>query len=260
MDETQLEHCLENSRKRLEVKGFNIWGVARIADFDPCQCREGRLATVEEDALVAIVIGSGGRGLWELLEREGRLNGRPSRSFNPIDRYSEEVLGQEVAILEAEGLSLCSIFPFSQQPIDFLKLAEGAGIGIVSPVVPFLLHPKYGPWVSLRGALILNVQAKVSTALDDFDPCTGCDCPCLSACPVEVYGRAGSVHLERCASHRHEGNCRDGCGVRMACPVGKEHRYSTPERTFRNAYAEMSLSRHYGLGWWGMLPQFLRRS
>lgn len=259
MNDTQFEHSLTNCRKRLEEKGFNLWGVARIDDFDPCQCREGRLSTVEENGLVAIVVGAGGRGLWELLDAQGRLNGHPGASFNPIDKYSQEVLDREVEILGEEGLQSCSVFPFSKRPIDFLKLAEQAGMGIISPVVPFLLHPKYGPWVSLRGALILNVPVEASSGPPDFDPCSDCDCPCLSACPVDVYSRSGATHLDRCASHRHAGNCQDGCAVRLACPIGQEHRYSEKELRFRNTSALRSLRRNFGLGFWRLVPSFFRR-
>lgn len=258
MGKKSLLALLNESRKRLHACGFNLWGITAITDFDSFQCRDGRFD--EAGAGSAVVIGSGGRALWEHMEEQGHLNGQSAqRGYDPIDTYSELVLLREIEHFRRHGHEACAIFPFDRNPVNFTKLAEAAGIGVISPVIPFLLHPAYGPWISLRGALIFDVEIPSHGDLQDFGPCSECAAPCLDACPVAVYGRDGETHLDRCAGHRHAGGCSSGCDVRRACPVGSEHRYGSDEERFRHAYSLPLLERHYGLGWWRFLPSRIRR-
>ncbi|MFQ5503183.1 MAG: hypothetical protein ACE5F1_00115 [Planctomycetota bacterium] len=239
---------------------MNLWGVARIDDFDSCQDRESRLADGRDLSVSVVVIGSGGSELWRALKRRGFINGRPRHGFDPLDSFSRRMISEEAEQLHLAGFEARTVFPFSRKPMDFLRLAEAAGLGTLSPVVPFLIHPEFGPWVSLRGALIVEEELRSNGELEDFLPCRDCSCPCLDACPVEVYGPAGEAHLSRCADERHDGGCEGGCEVRRACPVGREHRYDPDEEAFRHWYGLPALRRYYGKGWWQIVPKRIRRS
>ena len=152
--------------------------------------------------------------------------------------------------------------PTDRRPLNFVQLAEMAGLGTISPVIGLLLHPEFGPWVSLRAALLVRGTPFVPADADgqslDFAPCLSCAKPCLRACPVGVYDGLGGVALERCAAHRHAGGCDGGCEVRRACPVGARHRYGPVEEAFRHAYSLYSMRRHFGLGPWRLVPPPLR--
>ncbi len=259
---TSLEIALDQCREFLQEKGFNLWGVARASHFDASQCREGRLSAnfgEAEEPKSVVVVGSGGRGLWETLFDGEGLDSVKARGSHPIDQWSRTHLEEAAAMLREEGLSVFTLYPFGRSPVDFLGLAEEAGLGVVSPVVPFFLHPKYGPWVSLRGALILSVPLPATGPLQDYDPCSGCSCPCLQACPVDTYIPHFAPNLAACALYRHRGGCQGGCEVRGACPMGREHRYGPEEEAFRHGFSLKSLRRWFGLGLWKLVPEEVRR-
>ncbi len=258
MNPHELIARLERSRRRLEERGFNLWGVTRLEDFDGSQCREGRLLDGGPSEVSVIVLGSGGRSLWGRLREGGRLDeGRRSR--HPIDDYSREVLGEEARSIREAGIPVCTIFPFDRKPIDFLSLAASAGLGRISPVAPFFLHPEYGPWVSLRGAFVLPIPLPQSGELEDFEPCATCLCPCREACPAGAGGDRGGYDIERCAVFRHEGGCESGCGVRRACTIGRDHAWSEEEEAFRHSFSLATMRRWFGLGAWRFVPESLRR-
>lgn len=249
-----LDSLLAQTRERLKKKGINLWGVARMEDFDGWQSRQARLSACSATCKTAIVIGTGGRAFWRQLAEQQGLGGK-----DPLDRFSESALEQEVGILAGHGVRAKALFPFAKKPVDFLRLAELAGIGKLSPVVPFLLHPRFGPWISLRGALLLEEELSPSEELEDFSPCHYCHAPCLDACPVDAYGQDGRSDLRPCGEHRHQGGCPDGCDVRRACPIGAAERYSPEEERFRHAHSLPILRRHFGLGAWKWIPARLRR-
>lgn len=257
MTTPELDSLLQEMRERLDGQGINLWGIARIEDFDGWQSRSARLSACSSTCRSAIVIGTGGRRFWDyLIQQQGDPGKGPA---NPMDRFSESAVHREVEMLAREGVRAQALFPFAKRPVDFLRLAELAGIGKLSPVVPFLLHPRYGPWISLRGAILLEEELAPSSELDDFHPCHYCHAPCLDACPVDTYGPGGRASLQRCGQHRHEGGCEGGCEVRRACPVGSAERYGPEEERFRHAHSLPILRRHFGLGVWKWIPSRLRR-
>ena len=259
---TPLEQTLDRCRVFLQEKGFNLWGIAQASHFDASQCREGRLSAHSGDGEApksVVVVGAGGRGLWETLFDGVGLDLLKERGPHPIDGWSQRFIEKAASMLREEGLSVCTLYPFGRSPVDFLGLAEEAGLGIVSPVVPFFLHPQYGPWVSLRGALILSVPLAPTGPLRDYEPCSGCSCPCLQACPVGTYVPHLEPNLAACATHRNGGGCQGGCEVRRACPLGREHRYGPEEEAFRHSFSLKSLRRWFGLGLWKFVPEEVRR-
>ena len=143
------------------------------------------------------------------------------------------------------------------------SLAEAAGFGTVSPVSGLLLHPQFGPWLRLRAAILVDGMpfgpiADASIA-DGFRPCCTCHRPCLDACPASVLDGLGHQDLVRCADHRHAGGCSAGCGSRMACPVGGEHRDAPPAQPVHAHTQDLrGMRRWLGLGAWRFVPAFLR--
>ncbi|MCB2193933.1 MAG: hypothetical protein KQI62_20330 [Deltaproteobacteria bacterium] len=78
----------------------------------------------------------------------------------------------------------------------FLKdAAVMAGLGVIGKN-NLLLHPQWGPSLRLRAVLIQD-KLPPTTPLSDFNPCQGCDEPCLSACPQEAFG-AGRYRRASC--------------------------------------------------------------
>lgn len=187
--------------------------------------------------------------------------GSPRRGYHPIDDWGAAVGEQVLALLAEHGVEGRAVRPDDPHTLNFRQLAEAVGLGTISPVIGHLLHPVYGPWVSLRMALVLRgdpFEGRHAGALTDFEPCNTCKRPCVAACPADVY-RGYRADLERCGTHRVKGGCTTGCATLRACPVGAEHRYGAEEEAWRQAYSMMRIRRWVGAGGWRFVPEWLRR-
>jgi epoxyqueuosine reductase len=219
---------LADFRAALRPHGLPLVGVA-----DGDAARALGAAPVLEGAASVLVVASGGRAFWERLQREPDLRGLE----HPIDALGQRLIGAALPALPA-GARLLS------QPeadtLDLRRLAALASVGWVSPVLELLLHPEYGPWLSIRGVVTLPVRLPPTTlgGPRGWDPCGPCARPCLDACPVSAYGRGHPFDVERCARHRladePSGPCASRCASRDACVVGPGHRYGDVEMRHRH--------------------------
>lgn len=253
---------LSEVRDRARSLGYDLVGVVGAAAFDAAQPSGRRAREAFPECGNVLVMGSGGPRFWERMVAADGEPGVPRPWRHPIHAYTRRTAGELAAWLRERGVESRIVHPGDRRPLNFVQLAEMAGLGTISPVIGLLLHPEFGPWVSLRAALLVRGAPFVPADADgqalDFAPCLSCVKPCLRACPAQVYDGLGGVALERCAAHRHAGGCDDGCDVRRACPVGTEHRYGRTEEAFRHAYSLFSMRRHFGLGPWRLVPPALR--
>lgn len=183
------------------------------------------------DARSVVVVASGGRGFWQRLEQ------RPGEE-HPIDRAGHEAIATALPHLGAARL-----LPLEDRDrFDLRRLAAAAGLGVVSPHLSLLLHPTYGPWVSVRGVVVVDDALPATGPLDGFDPCGPCARPCLDACPVGAYSRAAPFDVTACARHRLRSDeapsppvsCASRCHARDACVIGREHAYGDEEMRHRH--------------------------
>lgn len=254
---------LTSMREHAARSGLNLFGAVDAERFDGSQPAERRLARFLPGCGAAVVLGSGGRELWSrIVERDG-VPQPPSPRRHPVRDHARRCLQELEAMAAAQGLSARAAVPGAGRPLNYPQMAEAAGFGTVSPVIGTLLHPDYGPWVSVVGVLAFEGNPfgalPDASLVDRFQPCCGCPRPCLDACPVGVHDGEGNSELHVCASHRHAGNCHDGCSVRRACPVGSDHRYGPQEEHHRQMHRLFALRRMFGLGAWRLVPRFLRR-
>jgi hypothetical protein len=135
--------------------------------------------------------------------------------------------------------------------------------GTVSPVIHRLLHPRYGPWVSVRAALLLRGQpfgpiadAAISAT---FQPCSTCARPCLQACPAQVHDGAGHSSFDRCHEPRAAGGCTDCCQVVRTCPIGSSERAPADVERARHGEEREQLQRRHGRGLWSTLRRTFGR-
>jgi hypothetical protein len=250
-------------RRSAQDAGMNLVGAVPAPTFDATQPCGRRVEEFLPGCGTVLVLGSGGKEFWSRLCDQVRVEEpKPSPSHHPVNAYTASIAGNILDELGAQGCRGRAVYPDDRRSLNFLQLAESAGFGTVSPVIGLLLHPDFGPWVSLRAALLL--QGEPFGSLDDrslgdsFSPCVDCARPCVQACPVGVHDGRGGADLRACASHRHRGNCAGGCDVRRACPVGAQHRYDSAEERFRHAYSLFAMRRHFGLGLWKLVPTSLR--
>ncbi|HLQ38559.1 MAG TPA: hypothetical protein VK348_12200 [Planctomycetota bacterium] len=247
---------------RAAATGLNLCGAADTARFDASQCPDWRAERLQQGCGTIVVLGSGGPTFWQQMVRQHGAPKAPQPNYHPVQAFAVQGMRELITWLQAAGVTARLVQPEDACTLNFVQLGEAAGLGTVSPVIHLLLHPQFGPWVSLRGALLVVGKpfgeiADASLA-DSWQPCCGCPKPCVAACPAGVHDGAGGSDYHRCATHRHAGNCEVGCSVRRACPVGAEHRYPPDEEAHRHAYSLFAMRKWYGLGKWALVPRFLR--
>jgi hypothetical protein len=211
---------LERARAQLAAAGFNAVGALAAADYDARVPDAWKLCAVAPRARGVLVVGHGGRALWP------RFTASPEArdgAADPLDRYTGRAVAEAANDLgTGSGWAL-----YSEQRdgryAPLVALAQAAGLG--SPGrVGVLLHPVYGPWLSLR-ALLYTPQRLASAELEPFDPCTGCPAPCASACHGRVISERGFDGGRCHATRLARADCELRCDARLACPVGRQHAY-----------------------------------
>ncbi len=88
--------------------------------------------------------------------------------------------------------------PLGYQPEQgtFLKdAAVLAGLGVIGKN-NLLITPEYGSRVRLK-ALALETELPPTEGRADFDPCSSCAAPCLTACPQEAFA-SGTYDRAQC--------------------------------------------------------------
>jgi epoxyqueuosine reductase len=243
---------------QLAKVGLNLVGVADVAEFDRAQSLERRVRAHFPHCRAALLVGSGGSDFWARVC--GATAGPAGRE--QLRACCEQVSQQLVEMFARRGLHAEVVFPDAKPKLNLVTLAEHAELGVVSPVSGWLLHPRFGPWLTISFALLFDAPPFVGqaprTLAAAFQPCAGCDQPCKSACPAGVGG--GSViDMQRCAEHRHAGGCADACEMQRVCPQGAQHRFCAEEEAHRQQSRLWQLQKQFGLGWWQVVPRAVRQ-
>ena len=176
-----------------------------------------RTATLLPGARSALICGCGGRSFGAAFARapEAR-DGAP----DPVDRFTRRAVE---AALPAAGA--CAVFYWERRGgafLDLVALGEACGLGVPSRL-GLLLHPRLGPWLSIRAAVLTEVELAPTMALAGFAPCAACEGFCRAACPGRAPGPAGFDVAACAGATRRIPACRERCDARRACPIGREH-------------------------------------
>jgi hypothetical protein len=207
----------------LDAAGLDLRGALSRDDYDAQVPPAWQSAQLLPDACSALVIGSGGRALWRAAQASGGLASSP----HPLDAHTERALVACVETLRGAGEVAVAVFAHERRGdayADFVALARAAGLGAPSRL-GLLVHPVYGPWLSLRAVLLSRLPWPVAGPLAGFDPCRGCPAPCASACHGDAVDARGFA-VARCAATRaRDARCALRCDARHACVLGQEHAY-----------------------------------
>jgi epoxyqueuosine reductase len=153
----------------------------------------------------------------------GRGGTPGNRILIRIARDLEDVLKEKFAIASQ------SLPYYVEMGGIFLKdAASEAGLGTIGRN-NLLITPRFGPRVRLRALFLDHVLAP--TLSDHFEPCNGCDAPCLEACPRNAFtltrfdATACYTQMNADEAFRYEkseGLCIRYCrACELACPVGR---------------------------------------
>jgi hypothetical protein len=209
--------------------GLNLLGVARAAEYDALVPPAYRLGG--DGSRAAVVIGNGGGAFWSAYRAHADADPALASHPHPLDAFTTGVMERRILPLAARfGIVATLRLPFREYdpPLSFVHLAEAAGLGRRSAIA-VLIHPEYGPWIALRGALVVDGLALVAPRpAAGFDPCPTCvERPCVTACPAAAVSVERGWDFGRCVDHRiaRDADCRDRCEARVACVYGRAHGY-----------------------------------
>lgn len=208
----------------LASAGWNLRGVLARADYDACVPEPFRAGALLPEARSVVVLGSGGRKLWEAF----RASPEYATPGDPLDAMTRRVADEAARALAGPGAPARPLLAHEARDgryADFVALGRAAGLGVPGRL-GLLLHPEYGPWLSLRAAILTARALPATPPLAGFDPCRGCPAPCAGACHGEAVAPEGFA-VARCAVARgREPACRQRCDARRACVLGPFHAYA----------------------------------
>ncbi|MBL8420522.1 MAG: hypothetical protein JNK92_07775 [Dechloromonas sp.] len=175
-----------------------------------------------------ILLSHGGKRLWECVQATGGAGG------DPIDDYCARVVADWFSA-ELPGHRYRIVYPGSA-PVPLQQLGTLAGWHHPTPFMVGI-DPEWGSWYAYRAVVLADTDFCPFRAVDRSSPCNGCQArPCITACPAAAMDGA-SFALEECIAYRKrdDSKCKHTCLARIACPVGREHRYE--DEQMRHAYS-----------------------
>lgn len=181
-----------------------------------------------------ICVASPGRGMWEAM-RDVELD-----SENPIDVFTAGIIDEFISKHLGDSDTV-KLFPSKDFRFGVQRLGEWLGWVHPSPI-GIGISQKYGLWKAYRSVLLTTLELSETPREYHPSPCDSCETkPCIGVCPAaavkESVHRMDSFDVKSCAEFRLEenSNCEVQCLSRLACPVGREYRYTREQ-----------LNHHYG--------------
>jgi epoxyqueuosine reductase len=217
---------------------LNQAGINRQHVFDLAQLPQDVVQTLgsTDGYRQLILLGHGGRKLWECVQASG-IAGE-----HPIDDFCVRTVGRWFAE-HLPGARFRIVYP-GATPVGLQALGKLAGWHHASPFMVGI-DGEWGSWYAYRAAVLADTDFCPFLPVDRSIPCLDClDQPCLAACPADAL--RGGFSLARCASFRgqEDSACRHTCLARLACPVGRQHRYD--DEQIKHSYSRsLAMLRKY---------------
>jgi epoxyqueuosine reductase QueG len=241
------DYLFETIKTLFHKSGFNIVSKVNKNDYRKnFTRREGLDEFLQHDKSI-ILAGFAGNEFWDILSTFLRDDPDFKESgIDWIDDYTQLIFRSAAEILEKSSASYQTVFPFGSTAfdLDFMELGRMSGVGVDS-LLGILLHPEYGTWISLRGAIITDLEfSTYDSPLKNFTPCPSCSKPCITACPAKTISNRG-WNWEACMDHRLSSEtCENNCASRRACPYGKEHQYTEEQLAHHHKFAVKSVAQY----------------
>ncbi len=211
----------------LDDQGFNLVGALGVDRYDELVAPVWRSAQILPTARSAVLLGCGGPDFF----RAVRCSPEWRAGVDPVDRFARRWLEFQRSLwrdagFDTKGFVYVDVRESGGEShfADFTALAAASGIG-ASSRLGILLHPRFGPWVSIRGLLLTERSCPPTEALD-WSPCPGCPAPCARACPSDRVVLTSGFDVEACfATKASTPVCRMSCAARRACVYGRDQAY-----------------------------------
>ncbi|MEM7008570.1 MAG: hypothetical protein AAF462_05475 [Thermodesulfobacteriota bacterium] len=239
---------LENIKDHFTNCGFNLVRAIDPAKYNEAVDQEGCVDNFLPNTKSIILVGFAGKSFWAIFN--DYLEKNPAfkeKNTDLIDQYTVLQFKRARQILDENNMAFKEFYPFGENALslNFLKLAELGGAGVKS-LLGIFLNPRYGSWMSLRGALITDIEPKeYDSPLQGFNPCPTCDKPCISACPIHVISESG-WDWHSCMQYRiSDSTCKSFCASRLACPYGEDERYTMEQIQYHQEFVLKSAKKYF---------------
>ncbi len=201
---------------------LNQQGLNRQAVFDVADLPEYIRSKLATESGQLILIGHGGKRLWEMVQAAGQTGS------DPIDDFTVATLQRWFADF-LPGKRYQILYP-ADQPIGLQALGKLAGWHQPSPFMVGI-DSEWGTWFAYRAVVLADTNFQPSQPVDRDKPCASCQAQiCISSCPAGALNEA-EFALSKCLAYRQQADskCQFTCLARVSCPVGSEHQYSAEQ-------------------------------
>ena len=231
---------LQDIMAALAPVGLNLIGTTPRADYEALVPSQYHITQWFPEAESVVVIGNGGGEFWgHFREYAAARPGYLQQHDHPLDDYTVAVMSARLTpLLDATRAQYRVIYPFqffSGLTVSFMYLAQAAGLSRPS-ILGVQLHPRYGPWIAWRAAVLIDRALPALPApAQDCEPCSTCvERPCIAACPAQAVSAARGWDLLACTQYRLRAptDCAERCHARYTCVYGREHRYPEDELAY----------------------------
>lgn len=223
MPEMRWRDAVATLTEALAPAGLDLVQPGRVTAYNAAAPEGFELPTLGHPDPLVVLIGASA-ALWPPFS--AALAARPElrESTDPLDEYTREAVSAAV-----DRLGMAAEIRLDHEPrgrrVAMQLLAEIVGLAWQGTAY-LSVHPRLGPWLSLRGAVVLGIPGPSGGGLPER-PCDACEAPCLPA-----LDRALRATPEPIDQRAIVAAAREWIALRDACPVGRAHRYSDAQLAF----------------------------
>ncbi len=207
--------------ERCAGAGIDLAAVTVVGRYN--ETVDERFRLPGSDRATILVLGNT-RALWPYIDRF--VVDAPALIDDPVDTYVTRVVSHAITDAGVTPIDVRFDFEPPERRIAIQQLADVAGLAWLSPS-HLCVHPIYGPWMALRAAVVLDVDAPV-----DGGPASA-PCDCRRHCGPQLDAALAAGEPTNRAELRER--WRLWLAVRDACPVGREHRYTDEQIVYHYA-------------------------
>jgi cyanocobalamin reductase (cyanide-eliminating) / alkylcobalamin dealkylase len=216
--------------------GFDLVQPFRLDWYNDAIAATYRLPDLGRARALGLLIGHS-RALWAPFVAAVRRDATLRDDANPLERYSVDVVRAALQPLEPAWEARWS-HEAEPRRVAMQRLGHLSGLAHLAEC--FLnVHPRYGPWIALRAAVVIDVDGPPGPAPDPANPCADCAHACLPA-----FERAAAASRARDLAAGGLGDTWQlWLAVRDACPLGRAYRYSEAQIAYHYRLDRSALRR-----------------
>lgn len=229
--------------------GLNLIAAIGAERYDVAAAPAYQAGAIFQECRSIVVIGNGGADFWRAFRAHAAAHPGWLQRRDPLDDFTRLIIEQEiVSPIQGRARRCIAVYPFGDGPtLNFMQLAMLAGLAGPS-IIGVVVHPRFGPWIAFRGALLVDCEIDHPGDAMGFDPCPTCSSrSCISACPAAAVSFPAGWDIPKCLAHRVEAHpdCAERCHARVACVLSPEWRYPNDELAYHQARALSVMRPHH---------------